>query len=288
MITIRSTFSTILSICTLVTSLSALNSNPVNAQTVIPCNSAVTPEDLLNSICTTGAATYGITFYQIALCTSDPLTAATPNTGSCFFIYNNSAGQYVDIGSSSPNPVFTLDTLQPDQKPIGAYPYIFAVWGNAVLMKGEATVSTGKFYTSSTAYVNPDPGQTSNGTLGTTNVAQYASFLSPTVRINGNSCFAANEVGGGFSILTTTNQPTTFNLGTLACAGAAKLAVSARTADLFGSTFNIPPNGGGIRLSFSAPEAIGLIANLKVPGNPASGYDYVFDYRGFRLRLVLL
>jgi hypothetical protein len=284
---IRKGITSLVGATTLFTTTYLFETKPTAAQAIVPCTSGVTPVDLLNSICTTEAATYGITFYQIGLCTNDPLTAQTPNTSSCFFIYNNSAGQYVDIGAQSANRTFTLDTLREDQKPVGAYPYIYAVWGNSVLMKGEATVSTGRYYTSNTAYTNPDPSQTSNGTLGTANGAQYSSFLSPTVRIDGNSCFAPNQVGGGYSILTSNNQPTSFNVGTTACTGAAKLAVSARTADLFGSTFIIPPTSRGINLQFSTPEAIGLIANLKVPGNPAGGYDYVFDFRGFRISLVL-
>ena len=284
---IRQVLSSLLGITSTISALNIFEARIANAQTVYPCTPSVTPQDLLNAICTTEATTYGITFYQIALCTSDPLTAATPSTNSCYFIYNNNSGQYTDIGSQSSNRTITLDTLPSDQRPSGAYPYIYAVWGNTVTMKGEATVSTGRFYTSNTAYVNPDPSQTSGGTLGTSNASQYAAFPSPTVRINGNSCFGANQVGGGYSILTSTNQATIYNGGTSACTGAAKLAVSARTADLFGSTFVVTSNATGIKLRFSTPEAIGMIANLKIPGNPAGGFDYIFDFRGFNLSLVL-
>lgn len=283
----RSALTLLLSITSLISALNVFEARTANAQAaVIPCTPSVTPQDLLNSICTTEAATYGVTFYQIGLCTSDPLIAQTPDTTSCYFIYNNNSGQYIDIGSQSPNRTFTLDTLPSNQRPSGAYPYIYAVWGNSVLMKGEATVSTGRFFTSNTAYINPDPSQTSGGTLGTSNSSQYAAFPSPTVRINGNSCFGINQVGGGYSILTSTNQATTYNVASSACTGAAKLAVSARTADLFGSTFVVTSNVNGINLRFSTPEAIGLIANLKIPGNPGGGFDYVFDFRGFSLSLV--
>lgn len=278
---IRKSVTALIGATTLFTTLNLFETQPAWAR--VPCTSSVTPIDLMNSECTTEAVTYGITFYQIGLCTSDPLSTQTPNTSSCFFIFNNSSGQYVDIGSMSGNRTFTLNTLSENEKPIGPYPYFYAVWNNKVLIKGEATISTGRFYTSNTAYINPDPNDSSIGTLGTTNSAEYASYLSPTLQMN-DSCFSRNEdVGGNASILTSNNQPTDYNGEKNECTGAAKLAVSARTDILFGSTFIATPTSRGINLQFSTPRSIGLFANSKAP---APGYDYVFDYLGPKISLV--
>lgn len=269
----------------LMTSAEIVSSHSAKAQSLAPCTSSVSTGFLEAGICTTPAETYGITFYQIGICKNNPMTAAVPDTSSCFLLYNNSAGQYVDIGTSSPTRnKFSLANLQADQRPAnGVYPYIFVSFSNTVNIKGFARVQDGTYYTSNQSYVNPDPAQTSAGSLGTTNISGYAAYPSQT-RFFGNRCYVPEE---NMSLLTASNQAAVYDSGARTCTGAAKIAVSAESSRLFGSTFSISGGVSAVELQFTTPEAIGLIANRKVPGDPNGGYDYVFDFRGFNMRLAI-
>ena len=241
------------------------------------------------SLCTTAARNYQVRFYQIGMCTSNPLLNAAPDTSSCFIIYNNAAGQVVDIGTDNPLPV-QLVSLPSNQRPENIeYPYIFIIWGNTVGIRGQATVSNGTYYTSSTSYNNPN--YLSQGNLATVNSANYAIY-SDTLNFLSNDGINAictdpnNGVGGRISVLTSSNQPITPAGNT--CPGAARIAVSARSADILGSSLRITSNVKGIRFKFSAPEAIGLYANLVDPNNVYSGYDYVYGFRGFRVSMTFV
>ena len=82
--------------------------------------------------CQTQPLFYKITFYKVALCSSDPYTEnADPDYSSCFDIFNNSSGKEVEI-----EPDKEVDLLDGDLLlPIGSYQFLTVVTSNHIKIK---------------------------------------------------------------------------------------------------------------------------------------------------------
>jgi hypothetical protein len=225
-----------------------------------------------NGFCEFPAETYGTTFYQIAICKSNPLVNPTPDTSSCFFLFNNSAGQYVDVAQfiDSAITMNTIDSMS--RPPNGDYPYAYGVLSNSADIKGSVTVQSGTFHT--TNQLNPNHHY---GSLASTNSASKSIFNSviwSEMNEQGiQGCFESGEI----SYLNSNGQPTTYN--DPYCTGAAKTALSGKTEELLGSMLTITDDVRGLEMKFGATRALHI---FKSSGN------VIIDFQGFSFTLELL
>ena len=280
-------FSSALSAICLV-AISGVRPSPAFAQNnEVPCNSAL-PDSYFHGggICIFPAQTYGTTIYQIAICTSDPLTNATPDTSSCHFLFNNNSGVFVNMGPDGGNYLnpATISSLSSSERPpIGNYPYIYSLFSNRVLIKGSTTVGAGTMYTTNQA----NPALDGEGALASTDASQYAAFDSPIARDTSEDdrypytfkCFL-KEGGSGTSMLTANNQPTSMGANDK-CVGVARLASSDKTVDILGRLLSVTPDVTGLELKFATTQALALYST----GYYGGILRYVIDFNGFDMEL---
>jgi hypothetical protein len=83
--------------------------------------------------CQTQPLFYKITFYKVALCSSDPYTEnADPDYSSCFDIFNNSIGKEIEIEPDKENN----DLLDGDLLiPVGSYQFLTVITSNHIKIK---------------------------------------------------------------------------------------------------------------------------------------------------------
>lgn len=90
--------------------------------------------------CTKAADSFGVTLYEIGLCSSTPTVPATGaaySTSNCQVIYTNSSGAQVSAGATQ---TLTGGTSQIPQA--GTYNYGYAVFKNEISVQGSATFAT--------------------------------------------------------------------------------------------------------------------------------------------------
>lgn len=230
--------------------------------------------------CVFPAETYGTTIYQIAICKNNPLQSPTPDTSSCFFLYNNSSGQYVDIANYL-NSGFTLNTLDKDGRPPnGDYDYVYGLFSNIVKIKGSVTIQQVIYYTTSTS--NPNYNQ---GALASPDSSSYSVFDSPiwteTDDNDEHVCFD----NGSISYLDSNDQPTLLTrvvsppLDQFYCTGATRLAMAGSSQRVLGTTIRITDDVKGIDMKFGASRGLGIYNSFS---------NKVIDFQGFDFSLELL
>lgn len=243
------------------------------SQDIDPLCSPTYDLNVPQGFCVFPAETYGTTIYQIAICKNNPLQSPTPDTSSCFFLYNNSSGQYIDIANYV-NSGFILNTLdKAGRPPSGDYNYLYGLFSNRVNIKGTVRIQQGTYYTTNT----PNPNH-HEGALASAVSSSYSVFDSPIwseTDDNGNlGCF---DNSSGISYLDSNGQPTIFN--SPICTGAAKIAMAGTTQQLLGSTLRITDDVKGLDMKFGASIGLGIYNSFQ---------NKVIDFQGFDFTLDLL
>lgn len=270
------TFTAILGSLSLLT-ISELKAPSYSFERFDPCSPTV---DLNNpGWCNFPAETYGITIYQIAICRSNPLATSTPDTSSCFFLYNNSSGQYIDVANYL-NSGITLNTLNKDERPPnGDYDYVYGLLSNRVNIKGSVTIKRGTYYTTSIRNPFVTGGSTIaegtyEGSVASELRSNYSIFESPmwsdADEDNKPTCF-----WNGISHLNSNGQPAT--LDSNICSGATRIAQAAPSEELLGRTLRITDDVKGLDMKFGTSGALILSVyneNLVINFN---GFDFSID-----------
>ena len=150
-------------------SAAAIAINPGNAfsQTIPACPATGTLVNFASytSGCYGTPEVYAITFYEMGLCTSDPMSGGTLDKSTCTASFKDDGGVQKDIAGSSG---VALGSGTGGTRPAnGSYKYAYAILSNTFRLKANYATTTNNYYSSSD-YVSGS----SNVTVGATSLAQ--------------------------------------------------------------------------------------------------------------------
>ena len=197
---------------------------------------------------------YGITFYEMGLCTNDPMGSGTLDKSTCTASFEDSTGIYKDIAGTSVELGAGTGGVRP---PNGTYKYAYAIISNTFRLRGNYATSSQNYYSSS----DYSDGS-SNVTAGATSLAQE--FEDNLTTFGGSSCTTTGSET--FSNGTMTAYVLTSDLAVASgCTGVSRLIgyMTLNTPLKIGSTTE------GIKMTFK-------VANSGMSVMPSSDGSSVF------------